>query len=190
MLDGDTGQPKSRSPDRQHGSRPLRSQHSPETDGFVFNQTMLRVRDPTVSLPFYEGVLGMTLLQRLDFPDAAFSLYFLGYVRDGDPPLPEDRTERTAYAFRQKAVLELTHNWGTEADAEFRYHNGNAEPRGFGHIGIAVPDVDAACARFEALGVSFVKRPQEGRMKGLAFIADPDGYWIEILNPRTLAEMV
>lgn len=164
--------------------------HSPATEDFVFNQTMLRIRDPQASLAFYTGVLGMTLLQKLDFPDATFSLYFLGYVRDGDEPIPEDRVERTAYAFRQKAVLELTHNWGTETDPDFQYHNGNVEPRGFGHIGIAVPDVDAACARFESLGVTFVKRPEDGRMKGLAFIADPDGYWVEILNPYSLANMV
>jgi lactoylglutathione lyase len=164
--------------------------HSPETESFVFNQTMLRIRDPELSLAFYTGVLGMTLLQKLDFSEGEFSLYFLGYVREGDEPVPEDRIARTAYAFRQRAVLELTHNWGTQADLEFKYHNGNAEPRGFGHIGISVPDVDAACARFEALGVTFVKRPQDGRMKGLAFIADPDGYWVEILNPDSLASMV
>ena len=164
--------------------------HSPETEGFVFNQTMLRIRDPQASLAFYTDVLGMTLIQKLDFPDAEFSLYFLGYVRNEDEPVPNDRTARTAYAFRQKAILELTHNWGTETDPAFRHHNGNVEPRGFGHIGIAVSDVDAACAWFETLGVTFVKRPEEGIMKGLAFIADPDGYWIEILNPISLANMV
>ena len=56
---------------------------------------------------------------------------------------------------------------------------------GAGHIGLAVPDVVAACARFEELGVNFVKKPQDGKMKGLAFIQDPDGYWIEILNPKS-----
>lgn len=165
-------------------------QPSPETADFVFNQTMLRIRDPQASLDFYTCVLGMTLIQQLDFPEAAFSLYFLAYVQEGDEPLPTDRVARTAYAFAQKAVLELTHNHGTEGEADFAYHNGNGEPRGFGHIGIAVPDVEAACRRFEALGVSFIKRPDEGRMKGLAFIADPDGYWIEILNPQGLANMV
>lgn len=51
-----------------------------------------------------------------------------------------------------------------------------------------VPDVEAACERFESLGVSFIKRPNEGRMKGLAFIRDPDGYWIEIFNANCVAQ--
>lgn len=165
-------------------------QPSPDTADFVFNQTMLRIRDPQTSLDFYTRVLGMTLIQQLEFPEAAFSLYFLGYVRPGQAPVPQDCVERTAYAFRQQGILELTHNHGTEKDPGFRYHGGNAEPRGFGHIGLAVPDVDAACRRFADLNVPFVKRPDEGRMKGLAFISDPDGYWIEILNPTSLANMV
>lgn len=49
-----------------------------------------------------------------------------------------------------------------------------------------MPDVDAACVRFEQQGVEFVKRPNDGRMKGLAFIKDPDGYWIEIFNPSNI----
>lgn len=53
-----------------------------------------------------------------------------------------------------------------------------------GHIGFAVPDVEAACKRFEELGVAFVKKPNDGKMKNIAFIKDPDGYWIEILNAK------
>lgn len=161
------------------------------TADYIFSQTMLRIKDPERSIPFYRDVLGMTLLDRFDFPAMSFSLYFMAYVTPADPPVPTDRAERAEYVFRQKAALELTHNWGTEADPDFAgYHNGNDEPRGFGHIGITVPDVHAACARFEALGVPFVKRPDDGSMKGLAFIRDPDGYWIEILSAPSLASMI
>ncbi len=157
------------------------------TRDFVMNQTMLRIKDPAKTIPFYEEVLGMTLLEKFDFPDMAFSLYFVGYPSG---PIPEDRSERTRWIFDQPALIELTHNYGTEEDTDFSYHDGNADPRGFGHIGISVPDVYAACARFEELGVDFVKRPDDGTMKGLAFIKDPDGYWIEILSSRGLRDLI
>ena len=157
------------------------------TEEFVFNQTMIRIKDPHISLDFYQRILGMTLLKTLDFPEMKFTLYFLGYLREEDLPVPENAVERTEYAFRQKALLELTHNWGTETDDSFAYHDGNSEPRGFGHIGISVPDVYQASRRFEELGVEFVKKPDAGNMKGLAFIKDPDGYWVEILSAKSLA---
>jgi lactoylglutathione lyase len=53
-----------------------------------------------------------------------------------------------------------------------------------------VPDVDAACGRFETLGVDFVKRPNDGQMKGIAFIKDPDGYWIEILSAQGMSRLI
>lgn len=160
------------------------------TDGFVMNQTMLRVRDPAVSVAFYRDVLGMTLLDRYDFEGMQFSLYFMGYLGAGET-IPADAAERAKWVFGRPALVELTHNWGTESDAAFAgYHNGNADPKGFGHIGISVPDVYAACTRFESLGVEFVKRPDDGKMKGLAFIKDPDGYWIEILSPQGLSAIV
>ena len=157
------------------------------TDGFVLNQTMLRIKDPERTIPFYRDVLGMTLLDRYDFPAGKFSLYFMGYPGG---PIPSDPAERVRWVFEQPALLEFTHNWGTEADAAFAYHNGNSEPRGFGHIGLSVPDVAAACARFDELGVEFVKRPDEGAMRGLAFVRDPDGYWIEIVSGPNLSALI
>ncbi|XP_065832763.1 uncharacterized protein [Oscarella lobularis] len=151
------------------------------TSDFIMQQTMYRIRDPKVSLDFYSRILGMRLLKKLDFPDMKFSLYFMGYEKADD--IPKDETERTRWCFTRKATIELTHNWGTESDPEFKgYHNGNSDPKGFGHIGLLVPDVDVACERFEKLGVKFVKKPNDGKMKGIAFIQDPDGYWIEIFS--------
>ena len=163
-----------------------------ETEGFVLNQTMIRIKDPVRSLDFYQQVLGMALYQRVDFAEMAFSLYFLGYLSNHPgQALPEDPVARSEFTFQQSALLELTHNWGTENDDSFKgYHDGNIDPRGFGHIGITVPDVDAACERFEQLGVEFVKRPHDGSMKGLAFIKDPDGYWIEILNAASITALI
>lgn len=149
------------------------------TQDYVFNHSMLRVKDPQRSLDFYTRVLGMRLLRRLDFEPGRFSLYFLAMTRGEE--VPEDVADRQAYAFSRSGVLELTHNWGTENDGS-TYHNGNSEPRGFGHICFAVPDVKAACARFEALGVNFVK-PLDRGMANIAFISDPDGYWVEIVQP-------
>jgi lactoylglutathione lyase len=161
----------------------------PETNEFVFQQTMLRIRDPAASLKFYTEVLGMTLVLKLDFPDMAFSLYFLAHV-DDPSEIPTDPKKRAAWVFRRPACLELTHNYGTESDEAFAgYKSGNeAEHRGFGHIGLSVSDVNAACERFEEFGVAFVKKPDDGKMKGLAFVKDPDGYWIEILNADNVAQ--
>lgn len=158
-----------------------------ETNGFVFNQTMLRIKDPERSLRFYRDVLGMVLLKQLDFPEMKFTLFFLGYLAPADGPVPSTAAGRTEFVFKQRAMLELTHNWGTETEAGELYHNGNADPRGFGHIGLSVPDVTRACERFDRMGVTFVKRPEEGSMKGLAFIQDPDGYWVEILEANSIA---
>lgn len=161
-----------------------------KTLNYIFNQTMLRIKDPEKSLDFYTRILGMTILKKLDFPDYEFSLFFLSYLRPEDDPVPENKQDRFAYALNQKAVLELTHNWGTEGDEGFSHHDGNSDPRGFGHIGITVPDVYEACERFDSLGVEFQKKPDDGNMKGLAFIKDPDGYWIEILSSKGLASTI
>jgi len=154
------------------------------TRGFVFNHTMLRVKDPLASLDFYTRVLGFTLVRRRDFDEARFSLYFLVLAADKGA-IPAEEPARGEWLLSQPGVLELTHNHGTEHDADFAYHHGNAEPRGFGHICVSVPDVEAACARFERLGVPFQKRLSDGRMKDIAFIKDPDGYWVEILQPTS-----
>ena len=159
------------------------------TNDFIFQQTMYRIKDPEASLKFYSEVLGMRLLKRMDMPAMKFTIYFMGYEDKKD--IPENEDERTAWATSRRATLELTHNWGTESDPEFSgYHNGNSEPKGFGHIGIMVPDVYKACERFERLGVTFAKKPDGGSMKGLAFIKDPDGYMIEIFNNKTLVDIV
>lgn len=92
--------------------------------------------------------------------------------------------ESEAFLWNFKGVtLELTHNHGSETDDTFAVNNGNVEPhRGFGHIAVMTPDVYAASAELESRGVRFQKRPDEGRMKGIAFALCPDGYWIEVVS--------
>ena len=158
------------------------------SDGFVLNHSMLRVKDPAVSLDFYTRLFGMRVLRKLDFPEMKFSLYFLHRAAPGESA-PEDVGERTAWTFSQRGILELTHNWGTEADQAFRYHDGNAQPQGFGHICFSVPDLDAAIRWFDENGIVYVKRPEQGRMRDVAFIKDPDGYWIEIVEPARLKNL-
>ncbi|WII73849.1 lactoylglutathione lyase [Bdellovibrio sp. 22V] len=156
-----------------------------ETQGYAFNHTMLRIQDPKKSLEFYTQVLGMKLVRQLDFPEWKFSLFFMAYVPEGTE-VPKEGAANAKYTFGREAVLELTHNWGTEELEKTPYHNGNTEPRGFGHICISVPDIKTACERFEKLGVSFQKKLGEGGMKNIAFIKDPDQYWIEIVQPGLL----
>lgn len=155
------------------------------THGFVFNHTMLRVKDAEASLDFYTRVLGFQLVRKVDFAEAAFSLYFL-VLPDDDEEIPDDHEARRQWLARQRGVLELTHNHGTEREAGPVYHDGNSEPRGFGHLCVSVPDVRAACVRMEGMGVPFQKRLQDGRMHSIAFIKDPDGYWIELIQPTPL----
>ncbi|TQM92289.1 lactoylglutathione lyase [Roseinatronobacter monicus] len=150
------------------------------TDGFVLTHTMLRIKDPVRSLEFYQQVLGFRLVTQLDFEEARFSLYFLqprGHSDSADGSLD--------HTFSRMGLLELTHNWGTEAD-DTEMHSGNSAPKGFGHICIAVPDIQAACARFDTMGVQFQKRLGEGGMKEIAFILDPDGYWLEVVQPSLM----
>ncbi|MBA1189228.1 lactoylglutathione lyase [Pseudomonas entomophila] len=154
------------------------------TAQFVFNHTMLRVKDITRSLDFYTRILGFTLVEKRDFAEAKFSLYFLVLAEASQ--IPEDDAKRTEWMKSIPGVLELTHNHGTEHEEGAVYHDGNSDPRGFGHICVSVPDIQSACERFEQLDVPFQKRLTDGRMKSIAFIKDPDGYWVEIIQPTAL----
>jgi len=160
----------------------------PQSEGFVLNHCMLRVKDPAVSLDFYTRIFGMRLLRKLDFPEMKFSLYFLHRLHKGEY-VPEDRAERTGWLFAQRGILELTHNWGSETQADFKYHDGNAQPQGFGHLCFSVPDLDGAIAWLDANQLSYVKRPEQGKMRDVAFVKDPDGYWIEIVEAARLKNL-
>jgi len=122
--------------------------------------TMLRVGDLERSLRFYCEVLGMRLLRRNDYPGGRFTLAFVGY---GDEA--------------ETAVLELTHNWDTD-----RYEIGT----GFGHVALGVDDVYRTCAQLRDKGARIVREP--GPMKHgtteIAFVEDPDGYRIELIQTR------
>ncbi|KAK9462034.1 Glyoxalase/Bleomycin resistance protein/Dihydroxybiphenyl dioxygenase [Lipomyces oligophaga] len=161
---------------------------TPKTEGFTdmsgyrMNHTMIRITDPKKSLKFYQEVLGMKLLRTAEHAGAKFTLYFLGY--NNDLNFVENSGEGV-YNF--EGMLELTWNWGTESDPDFKgYHNGNDEPQGFGHLCVSVDDLDAACERFEKLGVTWKKRLTDGRMKNVAFILDDDNYWVEIIQNEAL----
>ncbi len=164
------------------GVKPIPSASS----GFTFNHTMLRVKDPVKSLEFYTGILGMTLLCVKKFPEMGFDLYFLAKLTKNERDNLPKGDDLAIFAFRQRGILELTHNYGTENQTDFSYHDGNSEPQGFGHICFSVPDLDAAVAWFNQNNVTFKKRPEEGNMKNIAFIKDVDGYWIEIVEAELM----
>ena len=123
--------------------------------------TMLRVGNLERSIKFYTEILGMTLLRQKDYPDGKFTNAFLGYG---------DEKENTA--------LELTYNWDTD-----HYDKGN----GFGHLAIEVNDVYEAAEKIRQQGGKIIREP--GPMNAgttiLAFVADPDGYEIELLAPKS-----
>ena len=120
--------------------------------------TMLRVGNLEQSLAFYTEVLGMTLLRQRDYEEGRFTLAFVGYGSE---------TENT--------VLELTHNWDTSS-----YELGNA----YGHIAIAVADAYQACDEIKARGGKVVREagPMKGGSTVIAFVEDPDGYKIELIQ--------
>ena len=150
---------------------------------YSYSQTMFRIKDPSKTIPFYEA-LGMTLVKARKYGD--FTNYFMCTLQEGEaaPADPWADEARTFSSSRFHPCLELTHNHGTEADAAFEHFNGNKEPRkGFGHIGFLVDDVVATCDSLRALSAyPPAKEPMGGNMKGLAFMCDPDGYWIEIIK--------
>ena len=163
-----------------------------------WQQTMLRIKDPVASVDYYSKNFGMTLIAKLDFPQWQFALYFLASLPEGTAYDLDPTSDEAAaylwggdYAGHKNVALELTHNYGTEKLEGAVYHGGNAMEDdglgaggrdGFGHIAFNCDDVYASCARLEAAGVSFKKKPDEGRMKGLAFAYDPDGYWVEVCS--------
>ena len=122
--------------------------------------TMLRVGDLERALAFYRDLLGMRLLRKKDYPSGRFTLAFVGY---GDE---QDHT-----------VLELTHNWDTKA-----YDLGNA----FGHVALGVEDIYAACDELRRKGAKIVREPGPMKHGGseIAFVEDPDGYKIELIQLR------
>ena len=124
-----------------------------------FLHTMLRVGNLQRAIDFYTQVLGMTLLRQSENPEYKYSLAFVGF-EGGNPG---------------QAEIELTYNWGVES-----YEIGTA----YGHIAIGVPDIYAACDRIRAAGGTITREP--GPVKGgrtvIAFITDPDGYKIELIE--------
>ena len=122
--------------------------------------TMLRVGNLDKSLDFYTRILGMTLLRRNDYPEGKFTLAFVGYG-------PES----------EHAVIELTYNWGVD-----KYDLGNA----FGHIALEVDDAYAACDNIRAAGGKVVRDagPMKHGSTVIAFVEDPDGYKIELIQRK------
>ncbi|MBS1136894.1 MAG: lactoylglutathione lyase [Proteobacteria bacterium] len=122
--------------------------------------TMLRVGDLERSLRFYTEVLGMRLLRRKDYPDGKFTLAFVGY---------QDEAEG--------AVLELTHNWDTD-----RYDLGT----GYGHVALEVDDAYRACEDIKRRGgvVTREAGPMKHGTTVIAFVQDPDGYKIELIQKK------
>lgn len=118
----------------------------------------------------------MKLLHKMEQPEAKFDLYFLGY--DSPSAVSSGRS-----LWDREGIIELTHNYGTENDPEYKSNNGNVEPhRGFGHVCISVDNIQAACQRIEDAGYTFQKKLSDGRMRHIAFAKDPDSYWVEIIS--------
>jgi len=157
-----------------------------DTQAYRMNHSMIRVKDPEKSLKFYQEVLGMSLMRTAEQKEAGFTLYFLGYPGDYGIPDPKDSPNGVNPLAGKEGLLELTWNYGTEKEEGKIYHNGNDEPQGFGHICVSVDDLDKACAFMEEKGVNWKKRLTDGRMKHVAFVLDPDDYWVEVIQNEKL----
>jgi len=154
-----------------------------ETSSYRFNHSMIRVKDAEASLKFYQEVMGMTLMKTNENPDNKFNLYFLGYPGGYDFKNSANGVNPVA---GKEGILELTWNYGTEKQEGKVYHDGNSEPQGFGHICVSVDDLDKACQFMDEKGVTWKKKLTDGRMKNIAFVLDPDGYWIEVIQNEKL----
>ena len=130
------------------------------SDSFRYLHTMLRVGDLERSIAFYKTHLGMNEMRRNDVPDGKYTLVFLGY---GDES--------------KETVLELTYNYGVE-----KYEMGGA----FGHLAIGVPDIYDTCEKMRAAGVKISREPGPVKFGTtlIAFIEDPDGYKIELIQRK------
>jgi len=160
------------------GQSQLKHLTTTNVGNYRFNHSMIRIKDPEISKRFYENVLGMKLVRTREFEQAKFTLFFYAYAGNKTFQPQEETGNPIA---DHEGLVELTWNWGTEKDPNFEYVSGNKDPQGFGHLAISVDNVEAACQRFEELGVKFQKRLSDGSMKNIAFILDPDGYWIEVV---------
>lgn len=131
----------------------------------VFAHTMLRVKDPVKSGLFYEKLLGMKLLTRFDFPNLAFSLFFYASPEIEIPKDLRSQTERAKWLWNLRfPTLELTHNWGTERNPDFHYHNGNEDPKGFVHLAFVVDDVTVAIEELKSQGVPVLQYPHHSEV--------------------------
>jgi lactoylglutathione lyase len=124
---------------------------------------------------FYEH-LGMKMIRKIEQPEAKFDLYFMGYDS------PKALSHGNHFSDRE-GLIDLTHNYGTEDDSSYKVSNGNKDPyRGFGHTCISVDNIQAACQRIEDAGYKFQKKLSDGRMRNIAFVLDPDDYWVEVVG--------
>lgn len=144
-------------------------------DSNRMNHTMVRVKDPVKSLQFYKDILGMKLYSKREFPDAKFTLYFLGY--EHDPNYVEGLETPVPQACRQ-SIIELTHNWGSETDDSFEgyYIFGNDDSViGFDHFSVSCKDAAKFISELENKNVKFIQKD-----KDTATVTDPDGWKVEI----------